>query len=131
MSALDFRLAQPPEDPRRRELWLQHAAGFILLENVRAKALREIDRAASPEARAAAEKAVDDTMFALMNLIDGENWLDNDEHEVTLTLVAALKRKADEQELYRLDLDQGDGFGMGFHGWKEGDYGKDPIIARP
>ena len=33
MSTSDFELATPPTGVRQRELWLQHAAGFILFEH--------------------------------------------------------------------------------------------------
>jgi len=30
---------------------------------------------------------------------------------------------------YSLDLARGDGFCMGYHGWLEGDFGKDPVAV--
>jgi hypothetical protein len=34
--------------------------------------------------------------------------------------------------LLEVDLRQGDGMCMGYHGWLEGDYGKHPVaVARP
>lgn len=65
MATWEHELVGPPSKPRALELWLQHAAGFILFES-------------------------------------------------------------------ELDLRQGDGMCIGYHGWREGDFGKHPIaVPRP
>lgn len=43
MSTDEHELAPPPADSRARELWLQHAAAFILFEDVRLYALARVD----------------------------------------------------------------------------------------
>ncbi|MCA9040426.1 MAG: hypothetical protein KDA65_08775 [Planctomycetaceae bacterium] len=60
MPTYDYKLTTPPEEPRSRELWLQHAAGFILFEDIRQSAMDEIDPHISEEAKQAAQKAIDD-----------------------------------------------------------------------
>lgn len=131
MSTDHYELAAAPLDPRRRELWLQHAAGFILFENVRKQALGEIDQNASAEARRAAEKAIDDCMYRLMMLVDGvTSGLSNRDHEIELRMVTRLVCANDDKTAQELDLREGDGACMGFHGWKQGDFGVDPIALR-
>lgn len=131
MSTDQYELAAVPANPRRRELWLQHAAGFILFENVRKHALGEIDQNASTEARQAAEKAVDDCMYGLMMLVDGVyGGLRNRDHEIELRMVTRLVRRGDDKTAQELDLRDGDGVCIGFHGWQQGDFGDDPIALR-
>ncbi len=133
MSASDFRLTNPPDAPRARELWLQHAAGFILLSNIREYALGEIDQGASTEARNAAAKAVDDALYGLMMLVDGvTGGLRNPEYEVDVSLVVRLLSRGEEADtlVQEIDLRDGDGVCMGFHGWKLGDFGDEPVVAK-
>lgn len=128
MGTANFELTNPPADSRRRELWLQHAAGFILFENVRKQALDEIGEGVSAEARAVAEKAVDECMYRLMMLIEGvSGGLRNSRYEVDLRMVAQLVRTESDAVEEALDLREGDGVCMGFHGWKQGDFGDDPV----
>jgi hypothetical protein len=35
MASWQHELVDPPAEPQARELWLQHAAGFMILEDVR------------------------------------------------------------------------------------------------
>lgn len=42
MASYEFELAPPPEPARDRELWLMHAAGLILFEDVGKYARGEI-----------------------------------------------------------------------------------------
>jgi hypothetical protein len=44
MATYHFKLSDPPSTSRKRELWLQHGIGFILFQDVRDYALRQIDR---------------------------------------------------------------------------------------
>ena len=130
MSTDNYELAEIPTDTERRELWLQHAAGSILFENVRRYALGEIDPSASAEVRRAAEKAVDDCMYGLMMLIDGvTGGLCNSEYEVALSMVTRLVAREGDKIVQELDLRDGDGVCMGFHGWKEGDFGEDAVAV--
>jgi hypothetical protein len=124
----DIRLAKPPSRQRARELWLQHAAGLILFEKVRAAGLATLEPDATSPTRAAVELAVDATMYALMMQIDGvSGGLKGSGHELSLSLCVEL-RKGDSI-VDKLDLHHGDGMCMGFHYWLEGDFGTDPVVA--
>jgi len=39
---MTYTLTNPPAEERRRELWLQHAAGFILFQDMRKYAIDQI-----------------------------------------------------------------------------------------
>src|SRR5205823_14123902 len=71
MATWQHELVDPPTEPRARELWLQHAAGFIIFQDVRRYAMERIDPALKGEARAAVEKGIDDAVGGLMQVIDG------------------------------------------------------------
>jgi hypothetical protein len=101
MSTSDFVLGQPPHSEGRRELWLQHVAGFILFEDVRNYAVARLDPGLDATARAAALKAIDDAVYGLMTI----------------------------ESIASLPLRDGDGMCMGFHMWCEGDFGRDPVLA--
>ena len=73
MSTADYQLWTPPTDPRERELWLQHVAGFILFQDMRDYARQQIDPSLTHEAR------------VNMDVLDGDGmcmgyheWRDND-----------------------------------------------------
>lgn len=122
MSTWNTPLANPPEDPRRRELWLQHVAGHILMEDVRGAGLEKA-RAGEPSA-----VAVDGAVYGLMQVVDGVTGaMHNDEWEVSVRVRVELRRRGDEAVVGAIDLDEGDGFCTGYHGWVEGDFGQDPI----
>lgn len=127
-------LASPPTETHRRDLWLQHAAGMILFKNVREYALGEIKKTTSRAEREAAEQAIDDALYGLMMTIDGvSGGLRNSEYEVDVSAIVRLTRRSPDGDIVvrELDLRNGDGFCMGFHGWKEGDFGEDPIVVPP
>jgi hypothetical protein len=124
----DLELAEPPKGERAFELWVQHAAGRILFERVRAAGLASIDPTRSAEARHEAERAVDATMYALMMLVDGASGgIANAERGIALRLVVDVIER--DRTAYSLDLSKGDGMCMGFHGWREGDFGDAPITV--
>ena len=126
MSTTDVLLGPTPESPRARELWLQHAAGFILFEDVRGHALAQIDPALDPVARAAAMKAIDDAMYGLMMVIDGVSGrLGDRERRVRVDATVTLEEHDRDIETPRLA--EGDGVCMGFHGWREGWFGDDLV----
>ncbi len=129
MATSDFELAEPPEDARERELWLQHAAGFILFEDVRRYAVARVDPSLGPAAKAAALKAIDDAVYGLMMVIDGVTGaLRHADLSVSLSVSVRLER--DEEAIQQLDLFEGDGACMGFHSWREGDFGKHPVVRQ-
>ena len=130
MSTSDFVLGPLPAAGRRRELWLQHAAGFILFEDVRNYAIESLDPALNAAARTAALKAIDDTVYVLMMVIDGvTGGLGNSEHLVHLETKVCLDAKGSNAPIESLALRDGDGMCMGFHGWRDGDFGRDPVLA--
>lgn len=134
MPTYDHKLASPPTDARGRELWLQHAAGFILFQDARQYAIDRIDPKLSPDARAAALKGIDDAVYGLMMVIDGVTGaLRNDQLAVALKVAVQLLERgpsSDETVVTEVDLAHGDGMCMGYHGWLEGDFGKDPLVVK-
>lgn len=123
----EFTLAQPPTGDRARELWMQHAAGFLLFEKVRAAGLATLDETVSAETRAAVELAVDSTIYALLMQIDGvSGGLRGGEHELELTFGVQLTKGG--SRVAAVDLREGDGMCMGFHSWVEADFGADAIV---
>ena len=56
-------------DDRRRELWLPHAAGWILFEDVRGYALGKLNEGLSERERTIARSAIDDATCGLMMVI--------------------------------------------------------------
>ena len=131
MATWQYRLAEPPTEPRPRELWLQHAAGFIFLEDVRRYAAERIDPTLTPDAKAAAQKGIDDAVGGLMQVIDGvTGGLSNKDHTVYVDFVVRLatnRESGDGRVLSEVDLRDGDGMCMGYHGWLEGDFGAYPV----
>jgi hypothetical protein len=128
-SARDFTLAPPPTEPRALELWMQHAAGFILFERVRAAGLATLAAVAPNDVRAAVELAVDAMLYALMKQIDGvSDGLRGSGHEIDLTFGVTLRHG--EATISAVDLRKGDGMCMGFHGWADGDFGDDAVIKQ-
>ncbi len=124
-----FPMANPPSEPRALELWMKHAAGFLLFEKVRAAGLATLEQDASSDLRTAVELAVDATMYALMAQIDGvSGGLSSADQELHLTFGVELINNG--ATLAELDLRGGDGMCMGFHGWSDNDFGKDAIVSR-
>src|SRR5262245_41165886 len=125
----DFSLANPPTEPRSLELWLQHGAGFIFFEKVRAAGLATLAPDAPEEVRAAVELAVDATIYALMMQIDGvSGGLRGGEAEIALTFGVDLIK--DDAVVANVDLRNGDGMCMGFHSWVDGDFGSDALVEK-
>lgn len=133
MATWQHELIDPPTEPQARELWLQHAAGFIVFEDVRRYAMERIDPALPDEMRAAVQKGIDDTVYGLMMVIEGvTGGLSNASHTVYIDFIARLAARGDSDNggvLSEVDLRQGDGMCMGYHGWREGDFGKHPIAV--
>lgn len=129
MNAGNLTLAPPPDAPRARELWLQHAAGRILMEDVRGYARARLPESLTEGERAAALTAIDDALYGLMMVVDGVTGsLRNERHSVEIGVQLRL-RDADEI-VATLDLpEEGDGMCMGYHGWLTGDFGDDPVVT--
>jgi hypothetical protein len=123
----DFALSEPPKESRALELWMQHAAGFLLLEKVRAAGRATLDENASDAVRAAVELAVDATMYALMMQIDGvSGGLRGANHDLELKFGVVLT--SNQTTVAEVDLRNGDGMCMGFHMWCDGDFGNIRIV---
>jgi len=136
MATWQHELVDPPAEPRARELWLQHAAGFIVFEDIRRYATERIDPALSVEARAAVQKGIDDAVYGLMMVIDGvTGGLSNASHTLYIDFFVRLAQRGDstaDRVQSEVDLRQGDGMCMGCHGWLEGDFGEEPVaVPRP
>ena len=133
MATFNYELVGPPESKRARELWLQHAVGFIFSEDIRGYARDRIDPNLAPEVREAIQKGIDDAVYGLMMVIDGVTGaLSNDSDRVELSIVArhvSKDEKGDSAVLNELDLAHGDGMCMGYHGWLEGDFGENPVAT--
>jgi hypothetical protein len=131
MATDEYTLSDPPADPRTRELWLQHGAGFILFQDVRQYAIDEMPETHSEAEHAAALQAIDDAVYGLMMVLDGiPAGLRNDKYRLSLETKVKLETVDDGETVEELDLFEGDGMCMGYHGWKEGDYGKVPPAIR-
>ncbi|AVP95695.1 hypothetical protein C7S18_00125 [Ahniella affigens] len=130
MASYQLELQSPPSDERSFELWLQHAAGRIIFEDVRDYAKGKMDPNLSSEAKAAAEKAINDAVYGLMMVIDGvAGSLRNGQQAVEISAVVSLLNRSSGEVAAQLDLREGDGMCMGYHGWIEGDFGEDPIVV--
>jgi len=111
-------------------LWLQHAAGRIIFEDIRSYAIEKIDPTISGKARSAAMKSIDDAVYGLMMVIDGvSGGLCNSRQSVGISVTVRLKTNKTDAIAAELDLCEGDGMCMGYHGWISGDYGEDPIAT--
>lgn len=127
MATHQRRLTRPPSDERERELWIQHAAGLIFFEDVRNYAIEQLEDRLSDDARAAALKAIDDAVYGMMMIIDGVSGaLQNEKHRVDLSVSVRLTDLDTDETLTEMNLADGDGMCMGFHGWRDGDFGSQP-----
>ncbi|MFN0199338.1 MAG: hypothetical protein ACKVT0_21520 [Planctomycetaceae bacterium] len=130
MASWQLELQSPPQEPRALELWLQHAAGRILFEDVRAYAADKIDPLLSAEAKVAAQKAIDDALYGVMMVLDGVTGaLSNEVQQVEFAMQVRLVNRDSHYVVAQLDLGDGDGMCMGYHGWLQGDYGDTPIVS--
>lgn len=131
MSARDrYKLCSPPSDPRGLELWMQHTAGFILFQDMREEAIKEIDSTLGADAQEAARKGIDEAFYCLMQIIDGvTGCVVNEQYELKIRTIVELADRETGEAISQVDLlSHGDGMCMGCHGWFEGDYGKSPIV---
>jgi hypothetical protein len=132
MATYNYVLTDPPSDQRTRELWLQHGAGFIMFQDIRQYAIDAIPATYSHAAREAAMKGIDDAVYGLMMVIDGvTGGLSNDKYRLSLQTKVQLETVDGGGLVQELDLFKGDGMCMGYHGWKDDDYGGvRPAVAK-
>ena len=115
-----------PEEPRERSLWVQHRTGLLLMTEVRQRVIDDLPADLSDETRAVACKAVDDTLYCLMMLVEGVVAPARDASggiDFEVDLVGRLVDSGTGEVLHTESLRDGDGACMGLTGWLEGDYG--------
>lgn len=121
-------LCKPPEDERRLELWLQHAAGLIIFKNAREYAINGIPANVDEECRNTAIKAIEDSLYGMMMIFDGVSGvLQGNGYTINLETKVNLAEQGSGKIIKSVDLLNGDGMCMGFHSWLENDFGKDQI----
>lgn len=134
MATFHFKLEECPTEARARELWLQHAAGLIIFEDARQYAIDQIDETLKDEVKEEIIKGIDNSIGGLMMIFDGvSGHLQSSEYLVNLeTSVVLSKKNGSEKNIVidQVDLKKGDGMCIGFHGWLEGDFGKDLVASR-
>jgi hypothetical protein len=113
-----------PEDPRDRELEAENTFGMHLFMHVRDAALERIPAGLSAECRLAAARAIDDTIYQMLALLDGvPGRAVGPEAVAEYVLSVHLKRRGSNSvETFGL-APGGDGLCMGFAGWREGKFG--------
>jgi hypothetical protein len=108
MATWKYNLGNPPTEPRARELWLQHAAGFIIFEDVRRYAMEKMEPTLSHEAQVAAQKGIDDAVYGLMMAMDGVSGaISNADYNLCIDLVVRLTKRgstSDDSIFSELDL---------------------------
>lgn len=117
-----YKLTNPPNEARTRELWLQHAAGFVLFQDMRKYAIDRIPGDTDDNTKESIIKGIDDAVYGLMMIMDGvTGCLKNDQYSVSIESIIKLKRNG--ETIQEINTSDGDGMCMGFHGWKENDFG--------
>ena len=133
MATYEYELGEVPTEARAKELWLQHAAGFILFQDAREYAIEEMDSSLDEKTKQEVLKGINDALYGMMMIIDGiAGPLENDKYRVALqTVVNLIAKKGDDFDLVeQIDLAEGDGMCMGYHGWMENDFGKDNVATK-
>ena len=118
-----------PEDPQERSLWMQEMTGLMLMSRVRESVINDLPDDLSDVARAAACKAVDDTLYSLMMLVDGIFAPVRDvtgKIDFDVDLVGKLVEPGTGRVLHTESLHDGEGACAWLAGWLEGDYGDLP-----
>ena len=119
---MTYKLSDPPNDERARELWLQHAAGFIIFQEMREYAIDRIPGETDDKTRKMIITGIEDTIYGLMMIMDGVTGiLMNDEYGVTIENIIKLQKN--NETIQEINTFNGDGMCMAFHGWKENDFG--------
>ena len=121
-STMTFTLTNPPNEERKRELWLQHAAGFILFQDIRQYAIDRIPSDMDDNTKELIVKGIDDALYGLMMIMDGATGhLQNDQYAVSIENI--IKLTSNGETIQEINTFDGDGMCMAFHGWKENDFG--------
>ena len=93
-----------------------------------------MDQNLSKKSRTVAQKAIDDAIYGVMMILDGVSGaLSNATERVDLQVIVRLVdlgAKANAPPKAEVDLANGDGMCMGYHGWMEDDFGENPVAIR-
>lgn len=120
---MTYKLTNPPEEERARELWLQHAAGFILFRDMREYAIDQIPDSTDDQTKKIIIKGIDDSIYGLMMIMDGVTGsLTNNEYTVNIDSIIKLEKNG--ETILEINTLRGAGMCMGFHGWKENEFGE-------
>jgi hypothetical protein len=132
MATDQYVLTDAPGETRAKELWLQHGAGFVIFQDMRQYAIDRIPASYDAGQREAAMRGIDDAVYGLMMVLDGvTGGLSNGKFRLSLQTKVQLQMVGDGGLVDELDLFKGDGMCMGYHGWKEDDYGRvRPAVAK-
>ena len=123
---MHYKLTNPPINERARVLWLQHAAGFIIFEDIRKYAIDRIPSDTEDTTKELIIKGIDDAVYGLMMIMDRVTGnLKNDEYTVTIENIITLEKNG--EKIQEINTFNGDGMCMGYHGWKENDFGENEI----
>jgi len=123
------KLASPPIEDRTRELWLQHAAGYIIFRDMKGYAVNNIPADTDDDTRKKIIDGIEDTIYGMMMMMDGVvGTLKNDDYTIKIESNILLER--DGLTIRNINTFYGDGMCMGFHDWKEGDFGEDKIVQQ-
>jgi hypothetical protein len=125
---MNIKLTNPPDDDRARELWMQHTAGFILFRDMRDYAIKEIPDGTDKKTKSMVINGIDNAIYGLMMIMDGVvGTFGNKHYQVSLENNIVLEK--DGEIIQKINTFYSDGMCMGFHGWLEGDFGRDDIYT--
>ncbi|MFB9324915.1 hypothetical protein ACFFSY_03110 [Paenibacillus aurantiacus] len=113
-----------PTEEHARWIKMGHFFGKTLMEEVKGYARERINPTSSLEEKRAAEKAISDTLYGFMMLLDGviDSSIDQD-HGVEFALVARVFDQNTREYLKEIELAPGgDGLCMGIHMWEDGEF---------
>ncbi|MFC4701730.1 hypothetical protein ACFO4O_16360 [Glaciecola siphonariae] len=107
--------------------WLDaaHSFGYHLFKQMRADRIAALPIQLSNSEREVAIKAIDDTIYTFMMMFDGIYKFDIDnDHSAEYALIQRIRDNNDDV-VSEIELaPDGDELTIGFHGWKENDFGE-------
>jgi hypothetical protein len=121
------QLGRVPDEEHARARYLSHAFGRLFFEAARAPA--HLRAQSLPESvRTEVMSIVDDTLFAVMEIVDGfYGPIRNEEQILEFALIARLRDRATDEPVDEVELaPNGEDLSMGFHIWADGDFGDTP-----
>lgn len=124
-----LQLATPPVDERNFELWLQHAAGDIFFCDARDYARQQFAMRSTLD-QAIAHEAIDHALYGMMMIADGVTGSICGPAGIVHVSMTVHFTPVNGAPI-ALNLADGDGVCMGFHGWVDGDFGQAPIVEEP